>query len=532
MSLKIICNNVLGRNVRIIQQMTLFFGLMLVSSAVLAACGDGGDVPTSSANGAGATSSSVGGAGGSSTTSTGGSAAGGAQGSDEYAFDSRFSPGDSPVSYSGQSMRQLLIAELKADIGGLTPAIDGDTYSPADTQAVLDRLNFYYDTIATQDCATISIEFTATDPPLLQENYADISCKNLKGKLAGNDTATDHTDWSQNFLGWSDWSLLEGDDTNSPEGLLQALFATIAKQAYDRENGTTPCEPGSSPCVQLPVHVTDTGLDLQQLVQKFLTVAVAYSQGADDYLDSDVDGKGLLSSNAQDGDKPYSKLGHAWDEAFGYFGASRTYPQFSDDEIAGKGGRDDWQTYHDADGDMKIDYQSEVNLGVSVNAAKLDRGSVSTTPTDLTAQAFDAFVAGRALILSSGDELTASELDTLKAYRDQIVNAWEKALAATVIHYVNEVASDIDKMGSQDYAYASHVKHWSELKGFALGLQFNPRSKVQAGLFPAMHLAIGDQPVLATATAEAQQASKVDLLAMRDVLAEVMGFTTDQVQAW
>ena len=36
------------------------------------------------------------------------------------------------------------------------------------------------------------------------------------------------------------------------------------------------------------VTVTETGLDLRQLIQKFLLMAVPFSQGTDDYLDDDV----------------------------------------------------------------------------------------------------------------------------------------------------------------------------------------------------------------------------------------------------
>ena len=54
--------------------------------------------------------------------------------------------------------------------------------------------------------------------------------------------------------------------------------------------------------------------------KKFLLGAVAFSQGADDYLDDDVAGKGLLVFGYIPAEgKKYSALEHAWDEGFGYF---------------------------------------------------------------------------------------------------------------------------------------------------------------------------------------------------------------------
>ena len=75
-------------------------------------------------------------------------------------------------------------------------------------------------------------------------------------------------------------------------------------------------------------------------------------------------------------------------------------------------------------------------------------------------------------------QLTTAELDELKKHRDAAVLGWEKAIAATALHYINDVLKDMAKFGASDYSVLDHVKHWSELKGFALTLQFNPRSPV------------------------------------------------------
>ena len=242
--------------------------------------------------------------------------------------------------------------------------------------------------------------------------------------------------------------------------------------------------------------------------------AVAFSQGADDYLDDDTEGKGLWAQNCtpDKAGKAYTSLEHAWDEGFGYFGAAMNFGAFEDGDIAGKDyARDDWQGVNDADADGKIDLTSELNWGHSVNAQKRDRGSASgAAPTDFTQGAWDGFIAGRTIIANAGGTLTEPEMTDLVAARDQAVSNWEKAISATAVHYVNDVLGDmakpmaceVDGAGAQvdadcnAYSFESHAKHWGELKGFALSLQFNPHSPLTDDDFDRLHEVLGDAPVL------------------------------------
>jgi len=268
----------------------------------------------------------------------------------------------------------------------------------------------------------------------------------------------------------------------------------------------------------LPVYVTPTGLDLKQLTQKFLLMSIAFSQGADDYLDSSTDGKGLRASNAQDGDSAYSPLEHAWDEGFGYFGAARDYAAYTDQQIADG-------DLVDTDGDGAIDFKTEYNFGASVNAAKRDLGSADGAKTDFTEEAFQAFVTGRAIISAAGDELTDEQMASLEEQRDIAVSAWEKAIAATAVHYINDTLQEMNKFGTEDYDFATHAKVWSELKGFSLGFQFNPTSPMNEGSrFTDFHTLIKDAPVLPDAE-EADIASyREDLIEARALLGDAYGF--------
>ncbi|MBU6159790.1 MAG: DUF4856 domain-containing protein [Myxococcales bacterium] len=451
---------------------------------------------------------------------------------DTYSFESAFAPGESSVNYAGQTARHVLLKDLIATIGGLTASIDSETFSANAEGDVIALLDYYFRFDG--DSYGEETFLLATTPSTLQSTWNDIADgRQLVDKIAGNDSSTDHVDWTTDFQGWTDASIAQhGGDITYPEGLVIAFFETIEANAIARTNGETRQGPGGE---DLPVYVTANGLDLQQLTEKFINGALAFSQGADDYLDDDVDGKGLLADNlVQDGTDFWTALEHQWDEGFGYFGASRDYGDYTDDEIAAAGGRPEYASgYHDTNGDGAIDLTSEYIFGASSNAAKRDRGADATAPTDLTEQAFDAFVRGRTIITNAvGREFTDAEFAALVEQRDLAVEAWEMALAATAIHYVNETLSDMERFGTANYSFLDHAKHWSELKGFALGLQFNPDSPVTDEQFVELHALLGDAPVLATATEAEIEACRANLLAARTLLGDAYGFGSATVENW
>lgn len=425
---------------------------------------------------------------------------------DLYAFPSRVAGMDS-VSYSGQTFRQVLIADLKAHLGALTGRIDTGFFpAPGDVAA---ELTFYYEfDSSTSGAVPLGV---STTPPPLQSVYDDVSSdKDLAGKIAGADPVGQHRDWAAGLDGWED------PGATSPDALVRAWFDEVDAAAVARVGGVIPLDPDGVPVSA--VTLTDDGVDYQQLLEKFLRGAVALSQGADDYLDDDEPGKGLLSDHgAVEEDKSYTALEHAWDEGFGYFGAARTFAGWTDDEIADPG-------YVDVDQDGAIDLGTEVSWGHSRNAGKRDVGSSAAAPTDLTTQAWTAFHAGRALLAETTTDLTPDELDELRGYRDQAVDAWEQAIAATVVHYINEVLQDMEAAGTSDYDYADHAKHWSELKGFALSFQFNPHSPLSDAQRAQLYAGIGDRPVLPSATPAEQQAYAQALREARTLLGSVHDF--------
>jgi len=419
---------------------------------------------------------------------------------ESYTFDSRFQDGDG-VSYTGQTLRHVLIADIKVLIDGLEEEMASEAdFDPALVEErLLGLYEFDSDTLGDRNI------LMSAEPALFQTTYNDVSDgKNLLEKMAGQD-GNDHKDFSTEFAGWED--TLGENDVSSPDKLVRAWFKILGENAQLQVAGDASRE-------GLTVFQTAAGQDLAQLTQKFLLGAIAFSQGADDYLD-----EGLASDNVgpkEDG-SAYTSLEHAWDEAFGYFGAARDYLTQSDSDIA-----DGLQS--DANEDEMIDLTSEFNFGASVNAAKRDNGSMSGT--DFTSDAMSAFLEGRHLISNEGSA------EDIQAQAELAVEAWEKAISSTCVHYINDTLGDHALLGEETYSFGDHAKHWSELKGFALSLQFNPRSPLSSDDFVKLHQLIGDAPVLEAATEEEKSAYGAALLEARDLLADAYEFEDDDAKSW
>lgn len=502
------------------QSIKNLLGLSALSAALmLTGCGGGG--------------SSSG--GGTATTTTDGATA------TQYAFESKFNAGESSVSYGGQTVRQLIIVDfvnaMEALTEDITADVDGD-------------LDFY----VRGDAATNTVD-TAQHPYgtnalfTPRPTYDTISAgKNLKDKIAGGDGVGGGETTkliNDEFFGWE-----EGADANPlPIELVDFFVAqidTLVTDGLDPTISTTAGAVGLAPTVT----VDTKGRDYRQLIQKFLLGAVAFSQGTNDYLQTD-----FANSNAQDGVKAYTTAEHKWDEAFGYFGAARDYNNYTDLEIRAKSGRDDYKNgYHDTNGDTLIDLRSEINLANSTNCAKRDIGS--TTGLNYTKTAFDAFLLGRETLNNAANgTLSAAQLTTIEEQAKIAAVTWEKCIAATVIHYINDVrnddmaAFDGENFASVD-AFKDLAKHWSEMKGFALGLQFSPYSPFRDGSVAGVDVTdlkeiltlMGDAPVLADGSqngvapagtaADAVADYSADLLAARNKLQEAYGFDAADVAAW
>ena len=452
----------------------------------------------------------------------------------QYSFDSQLIAGESAVAYSGQTVRHLLITDLVSFVLGLSDDPGAVAQLPLD-------LDFYIrgpvDSVAYQ--FTLSGETTVPGP-----TYGDISSgKDLVGKIAGNDKPEHIIDGE--FFGWQ-----EGLDSDPlPIELVDYWLGRLAAEATDGFDPSISTAAGAQNIGR--VTVDSAGRDYRQLLQKFLLGAVAFSQGTADYLKTD-----FAATNQQEDSEPYTAAEHDWDEAFGYFGAARDYNDYTDDEIRASGAdrRVEYQNgYHDTNGDGNIDLRSEINVGHAVNCAKRDAGA--TVATDFTRHAFAAFILGRQILNNAvGGSFTDEQLATIAAQALIIATTWEKCIAATAVHYINDVISDMNNFSGNQFAdldnFLDLAKHWSEMKGFALSLQFNPDSPFRSGAVANIDIndlkqvldLMGDAPVLPdgsqTGVAPIGSADQAiadyisGLLSARDILQTAYAFDAQNVANW
>ena len=391
-----------------------------------------------------------------------------------YVFDSRFVEGESSVAYSGQTVRNLLLQDLKI----LIDSLGKDGAKPI---AVQDMLNLY----AYDDALNLQSLTTAGPLPVVEGHYSAISTgKSLDGKISGD--------------------IVIGYNRNADD-LVREWFQVIADNSQNPDKLGTPA-----------VYTDDNGVDLTQMINKVLIGAVPYYQATGVYLN------GLLerdNSEARNGTDPYTSMEHGWDEAFGYFGAARDYFRYTDEQLAGK--TDDYT--FDSNGDGSIDFKSEYNFGLSRNAGKRDKGG---SGVDFTREIFDAFLRGRTLITNQGTEVDIIQQRQLAA------NGMEKVIAATIVHYVNDTLSDMSNLGTDAENRVNLNKHWAEMKGFTVALQYNPFKLIGDGQLRELHGIMGQAPSYDAPGTPAYDTTVRNYNRAKDVLQAAYGFSAANMANW
>ena len=64
-------------------------------------------------------------------------------------------------------------------------------------------------------------------------------------------------------------------------------------------------------------------------------------------------------------------------------------------------------------------------------------------------------------VTEAGGDPTPEQLEALQTHRDVALLAWEQAIAATVIHYIN---ATIGVMEADGYDFYKHAKYWGEMR--------------------------------------------------------------------
>ena len=430
-----------------------------------------------------------------------------------YEFSSKLEEGQSSVKFTGQAARQILIGEMKNATGSV--GIDQVDLEAIYSQgsSVLDDSNIYGvdDGFGTPVYISAPEGFTIAQSDYTKV-FAGAGSKKLSDKTAGCDNELSATQ----FIGWDVATLVDCDtDKNddavnyhdAPYSLMVEWIDAAAINAVD----------------------TDLGLNYQQLFQKFLLGSVAFSQTAEDYLKATK----LATANntdAKDGTESYTALEHSWDEGFGYFGASTDYLNIADATINGK-------TYHsDVNADGEIDLlKGEYNFGLAQYANKHD---VLTGTTDLSSEIMISFLEGRQLIQDNHGTNPAddSTFNTeLAAISIRAVQGLEKIFAISVIKYINETISDLDAyvVGAGNNEVDDLAKHWSELKGFALGLQFSPIPTFSEAELLELHSKIGQSPINQLENVHNDKALYIEALeAARTMIQEKFDFDVEAVKTW
>ncbi len=360
--------------------------------------------------------------------------------------------GQSSVVYTGQTVRLLLIHDIQsaARVAGAT----GYTGGPVDAASILK----YY---AHVDADSLDIRTNVASPLVrLHTKYAQIQgTRRLDDKISG-DTV----------IGY-------GVTTDS---LVKRWAAQIAANSQDAaKRGTA------------HVYLDSNGMDLSQMLSKVLSGAVAYYQGTKVYL-SDITTR---DNTALVGASNYTDMEHRWDEAFGYFGASRDYvTNYTDEDLNSPA-----SSYKDANGDGKIDFGSEFNFSMMGRYA--GRRDIGIPGQDWSGDAFRAFVKGRALITAK------KSADSIAAQRKIAVETWEKVYAANVVTYIKSSKALIadETKGILDIAGG-----WSELKAFAICLQFSPYKTMSNAELHQLQAYIGHGPALSSPEARTAYIAQLD----------------------
>lgn len=216
-----------------------------------------------------------------------------------------------------------------------------------------------------------------------------------------------------------------------------------------------------------------TGYDYTQLISKFLMGAVFYNQAVDNYLDEKLEADNKPNNKPYKDGAYYTGKEHAWDEAFGYFGAPAHAMSLGAKDAYGIAKKKDL-SIADANKDGVVDLITEMTYGHAYYAADADKSG----KTDYLHNITEAFIDGRKLIASAkGEALTDSQRTELKGYADTIKKNWEQVIAEAAFKYAGSVYKDIKAMQADTEGanaqtnFRKYAKHWGELKGFALALQ-------------------------------------------------------------
>ena len=351
-----------------------------------------------------------------------------------YTFNSRFADGVSSVSYSGQVVRNLLINDIKTQMG-----TDAGTKNPATLVSMMANDN--------ADRAILSASGMTT----VQTKYHDISTSHLNDRLTAVASYT-----------------IPGYDANAGALVNGWVQETVA-------NGKTRA----------------TGIRLDQMTQKTLWGAISYWQATSKYM-SKIPGDD--NTVAVEG-KSYTAMEHHWDESFGYFGAALDYNTgYTDDNDrksspyfdSNSDGKIDFKTEYNVGWAVtaaKRDLCTGCDAGLDFTKTIFDayiKGRTMIVNQEPLAQILEQ----RDLIMATWEKVVAAV--TIHYINDVIDDI--DAIIAAGDATVTPASS----------ATADYENHWGEMRGYANGLLYNDFKKIATDNLNRLYVVMGTVPVYPT----------------------------------
>jgi hypothetical protein len=260
------------------------------------------------------------------------------------------------------------------------------------------------------------------------------------------------------------------------------------------------------------------GVAFNQFAEKGVASALGYADAAD-ILNKFEDG--TLTSE----DK--------WNEAFGHFGAPRTFGDFFDVTANDDGGLPDG-SFQNADGGPDVDVYSEgVYIWAGYTAERAAAAEATGNPNNFAARAFNAFVDGRQAIDEGNNPDPADAREALQA--------WEETVAVNVIHYINGLEGRLEGLddGKTISTNGSNTDSdidegaWGEAKAFLWALQFESQLSEQD--LRDIHNLLGAAPPYGDLTVgeyETDLQEATDIIADPDENPNAYDFAPENVSAW
>ena len=387
-----------------------------------------------------------------------------------YTFNSRFTEGANSVSYSGQVVRNLLINDIKTQMG-----TDAGKKNPATLLSMM-----------ANDDANRAI-LSASGLTTVQTKYHDISTSHLNDRLTAVASYT-----------------IPGYEANAGTLVNGWVQETVA-------NGKTRA----------------SGIRLDQMTQKTLWGAISYWQATSKYMSKIPTDD---NSVAVEG-KSYTAMEHHWDESFGYFGAALDYNTgYTDDNDrksspyfdSNSDGKIDFKTEYNVGWAVtaaKRDLCTGCDAGLDFTKTIFDayiKGRTMIVNQEPLAKILEQ----RDLIMATWEKVVAA---VTIHYINDVIDDMDAIIAA----------GDATVTPASS-ATADYENHWGEMRGYANGLLYNDFKKIATDNLNRLYVVMGTAPVYPKdGSFAAMQAYRGQLAGeAKAILKASYGFSDANMNSW